>query len=71
MGRNSVRSQETVLSDYTFQNGTSYYLDLLGNGVRNIVEVNYLEDTRSVEIVLHHSTKEEQMEKQLLEMKLP
>src|SRR5689334_3982980 len=35
-------SQETVLSNFTFQDGTSYYLDLVGNGVRNIVEVNYL-----------------------------
>jgi hypothetical protein len=66
-----VGSQDMVLSNYTFQNGTSYYMDLLGNGVRNIVEVNYLEDSRSVEIVLHHSTKEEQVEKQLLEMKVP
>jgi hypothetical protein len=64
-------SQEPVLSNFTFQDGTSYYLDLVGNGVRNIVEVNYLEDSRSVEIVLHHSTKEEQVEKQLVKMKLP
>jgi len=64
-------SQESVLSNFTFQNGTSYYLDLAGDGVRNIVEVNYLEDSHTIELVLHHATKEKRDEKQLLKMKLP
>jgi hypothetical protein len=66
-----VGSQASVLSNFTFQNGTSYYLDVLGNGVRNIVELNYLEDSHSIEVVLHHSTKQERDEQQLLKMKLP
>jgi hypothetical protein len=64
-------SEASVLSNFTFQNGTSYYLDVLGNGVRNIFELNYLEDSPSIEVVLHHSTKQERDERQLLKMKLP
>ncbi len=64
-------SDDTVLSNFTFQEGKTYYVDLSGNGMRNILELNYLQDSRSLELVLHHSTKQEQSENQLLTMKLP
>jgi hypothetical protein len=64
-------SNDTVLSNSTFQAGTSYFFDLNGNGVRNILELNYLEDSHSIELVLHHSTKQERAEDQLLHMNLP
>jgi hypothetical protein len=72
-GRTELKlgSNDTVLSNFSFQEGTTYYFDLSGNGVRNIIELNYLQASRSLELVVHHSTKQEQSEKQLLTMKLP
>jgi hypothetical protein len=64
-------SNDTVLSNFSFQEGTTYYFDLSGNGVRNIIELNYLQASRSLELVVHHSTKQEQSEDHLLTMKLP
>ena len=64
-------SNDTVLSNFSFQQGTTYYFDLSGNGVRNIIELNYLQASRSLQLVVHHSTKQEQSEDHLLTMKLP
>ncbi|MEO8288760.1 MAG: hypothetical protein ABI670_20260 [Chloroflexota bacterium] len=64
-------SNDTVLRNSSFKAGTSYFFDLNGNGVRNILELNYLEDSHSLELVLHHSTKQERAENQLLHMNLP
>jgi hypothetical protein len=70
-GALKLGSNDVVLSNYTFQNGTSYFVDLNGSGVRNILELNYLEDTNSVEVVLHHSTRKVKAEHELLEWKMP
>lgn len=64
-------SNDTVLSNFTFQNGKTYYFDLNGNGVRNIFELNYLSDYHSLELILHHTTKQDRDENQLLRLKLP
>ncbi len=64
-------SDDFVLSNYSFQNGTTYYIDLNGNGVRNILQLHYLEDTRRVELVLHYAEKTEQGEHRLGELALP
>ncbi len=66
-----VGSDDFVLSDYSFQNGTTYYLDLNGGGVRNILQVEYLEDKHELQLVLHHSARGDRDENKLLEMKLP
>ena len=66
-----IGSDDFVLSNYSFQNGTTFYLDLNGNGVRNILQLHYLEDTRRVELVLHYAKKSEQGEHHLGELALP
>jgi hypothetical protein len=64
-------TEDVVLSNFSFQNGTTYFLDLHGSGVRTLVEANYLEDTRTVELVLRHSTREDRIEQRLLTWQLP
>jgi hypothetical protein len=66
-----VGSENFVLSNYSFQNGTSYFLDVNGSGVRNILQVNYLSDNRHLELVIHHSTKEVQVEQHLVDLHVP
>jgi hypothetical protein len=64
-------TEDVVLSNFTFRNGTTYFLDLHGTGSRTMIEVNYLEDTRTVEVVLRHSTREDRAEQRLLTWQLP
>ena len=64
-------SDSFVLSNSSFQNGTTYYADFSGNGVRSIVELHELTDSHSLEIVLHHATKDEQREQHLLTVPSP
>ena len=73
VGSNTLKlgSDDFVLSNYSFQTGTTYYIDLNGNGVRNILQLNYLEDTHRVELVLHYANMSEQGEHHLGEMALP
>jgi hypothetical protein len=66
-----VGSENFVLSNYSFQNGTSYFFDVNGSGVRNILQVNYLSDSRHLELVIHHSTKEVQVEQHLVDLSVP
>ena len=66
-----IGSDDFVLSNFSFQDGNTYYMDLSGGGVRNIVQVEYLEDSHTLQLVLHHSTKGDRKENRLLEMKLP
>ncbi len=66
-----VGSRDVVLSNFSFQNGTSYFLDLHGSGVRTIIEANYLEDSRTIEIVLHHSTRQDSVEHRLVAVQVP
>lgn len=73
IGNNDLKlgSDDFVLSNYSFQNGTTYYIDLNGNGVRNILQLHYLEDTHRLELVLHYAEKTEQGEHHLAEIALP
>lgn len=73
LGGNVLRvgSDDFVLSNYSFQEGTTYYIDLNGNGVRNILQLHYLKSTNRVELVLHYADKEEQGERRLGEVGLP
>ncbi len=64
-------SESFVLSSYSFQNGTTYFVDLNRSGARNILQLHYLADTRSVEVVLHHATQNEQSDSRLWSMPLP
>lgn len=72
-GSNTLKlgSDDFVLSNYSFQNGTTFYIDLNGNGVRNILQVHYLEDAHRVELVLHYAGKSELGEHHLAELALP
>ena len=64
-------TEDFVLSNFTFQNGTSYFVDLNGSGARAILAANYLEDKRTIEIVLHYSTREDRAEHRLLSWQMP
>jgi hypothetical protein len=64
-------SDDFVLSNSSFQNGTTYYVDLNGNGARSILELHNLKDTHSLEIVFNHATKDEQREHHLLTLPSP
>ena len=64
-------SDSFVLSNYSFQNGTTYFADLNGNGVRNIVELHVLPDSHRFEIVLHSAAKGSQQEQNVLGGPMP
>jgi hypothetical protein len=64
-------SDDFVMSNYSFQNGTTYYLDFDGNGVRNIVQLHYMADSRKLEVVLHHATKDVMRDRNLFTMPIP
>ncbi len=64
-------SDDFVMSNYSFQNGTTYYLDLDGNGVRNIVQLHYMTDNRKLELVLHHASKDIMRDTDLFTMPIP
>ncbi|HST05614.1 MAG TPA: hypothetical protein VLQ48_12885 [Chloroflexia bacterium] len=66
-----IGSDDFVLSNYSFQNGTTYYFDLDSGGTRNILQLEYLEDTRSLQLVLHHSTKGDRQENKLVTVTIP
>lgn len=66
-----VGTDNFVMSNYSFQNGSTYFLDLNGNGVRNILQFHYLSDNKTVELVFHHASKSEIKNYQLLTMPLP
>src|SRR5438105_2042397 len=67
-GGNTLKlgADDFVLSNYSFQNGKTYFVDLNGNGVRNILQVQTVEVSSNpsasgahLEIVLHHAAKDE------------
>ncbi len=64
-------SDDFVMSNYSFQNGTTYYLDLDGNGVRNIVQLHYMTDSRKLELVLHHATRDVMRDSNIFTMPIP
>lgn len=66
-----VGSDDFVLSNYSFQNGTTYYIDLHGKEVRNILQLHYLEDAHRLELVFHYAGLTELGEHHLAEMSLP
>ncbi|HEX9987962.1 MAG TPA: hypothetical protein VGE45_05720 [Chloroflexia bacterium] len=66
-----VGSEDMVLSNYSFQNGTTYFLDLKASGTRNILQLNYLEDKHEIEIMIKHATRQEQGERHFLTLPVP
>ena len=60
-----------VMSNYSFQNGSTYFLDFNGNGVRNILQFHYISDNNTIELVYHHASKTEMRNHQLLAVPLP
>ncbi len=64
-------SDAFVLSNYSFQNGSTYFLDLDGNGVRNILQFHYLSDSHRIELVLHHADRSSEGEQHIVDVNLP
>jgi hypothetical protein len=72
-GSNTLKigSDNFVLSNSSFKNGTTYYIDLNGGSSRDILQFQYLEDTHSLQLVLHRATKGDREEDHLLTVPLP
>lgn len=71
VGALRVGSDDFVLSNYSFSDGTTYFLDLDGNGQRNILEFRHTKEDNRFEIVLHHADGKSQGDKRLLTLDLP
>lgn len=64
-------SDDFVLKDYAFRDGTTYFLDLNGGGDRNILEFRYTEDDHKLDIVIHHADRNSQGDTRLFTLDLP
>ena len=64
-------SSNFVLSNASFQSGTTYFVDFTSSGVRSILEFHDLTDNHSLEVVFHHATKGAQKEEHLLTLPEP
>lgn len=64
-------SDDFVLSNYSFRDGTTYFLDFNGNGQRNILEFRHTKEDNKLEIVLHHADSKSQGDTRLLTLDLP
>jgi hypothetical protein len=72
-GSNTLKigSDDFVLSNSSFKNGTTYFIDLKGGSSRDILQVQYLEDNHSLQVVLHRASKGDREEDHLLTIPLP
>jgi hypothetical protein len=72
-GGNTLRigSEDFVLSDYSFKQGTTHSFDLDGNGVRTILQLQYLEESRTWELVLHQASRERISDHKLFSWQVP
>jgi hypothetical protein len=66
-----IGSDDFVLSNFSFKNGTTYYIDLNAGSSRDILQLQHLEDTHSLQLVLHRATKGDREEDHLLTVPLP
>src|SRR5580765_298002 len=57
-GALKLGSDDFILSGDSFQDGTTYFADFKATGVRNILELHVLSDSHTMEVVLHHATKD-------------
>jgi hypothetical protein len=71
VGAFRLGSDDFVLSNYSFRDGTTYFLDFNGNGQRNILEFRHTEEDNRLEIVLHHADSNSQGDTSLLTLDLP
>lgn len=73
LGGNTLKigSSDFVLANSSFQDGTTYFVDLDGNGVRNILQLDYLSQTRSLELVLHYASRSAEGDHSLATLQLP
>ena len=66
-----IGSDDFVLSNYSFREGTTYYVDLEMGGARNILEFRRIEDSGKLELVVHHADRNTQGETRLLTLDVP
>jgi hypothetical protein len=66
-----IGSDDFVLSNFSFKNGTTYYIDLNAGSSRDILQLQHLEDTHSLQLVLHRATKGDREEDHLVTVPLP
>ncbi len=66
-----IGSDDFVLKDYSFRDGTTYFLDLNGGGGRNILEFRYTKDDHKLDVVIHHADRKSEGDTRLLTLDLP
>lgn len=66
-----IGSDDFVLKDYSFRDGTTYFIDWSGNGARNIVEFRLTDEDRGLDVVVHHADPSSQGDTRLLTLTLP
>ncbi len=66
-----IGSDDFVLSNYSFREGTTFSFDLDGNGERNILEFRHIEDEHRLEVVIHHADSQSQGDTHLLTLDVP
>jgi len=64
-------SDDFVLSNYSFQNGTTYFIDFKGYGLRAILEFQNLDDKDRVDVVINAATRDAQRMHRLISLPVP
>ena len=64
-------SDSFVLSNYSFRDGTTYFIDLSGSERRDILEFRHTDEDHKLEVVLHHADREFQGDTHLMTFELP
>lgn len=64
-------SDDFVLKDYSFQDGTTYFVDLNSGSDRNILEFRYTNDDHHLDVVIHHADRTSEGDTKLLTLNLP
>jgi len=64
-------TDDFVLSNYVFQNGTTYFVDFHAQGVRGILEFQHLKEFGRLEIVFNGATRDSRHSHKLVSFSVP
>jgi hypothetical protein len=60
-----------VLNNYSFQNGTTYFVDFHARGVRGILEFQHLKDQGRLDVVFNGATRNSRESRKLVSFPAP
>ncbi len=64
-------SDDFVLKDYSFRDGTTYFVDLNSGSDRHILEFRYTDDDHHLDVVVHHADRTSEGDTKLLTLNIP